>query len=126
MSVEIAGSAAPAASIRNISRRCIEPPCVKRVRNLFLLAGTAKFQRHIAGGAKRGDGFAPGHEFHRDVATVAQFGELSKDIWVINFAGAGIVTAGNVGNMDEADQIDVFFKLGDEIAGGNLLVEKIV
>src|SRR5882724_9260267 len=125
MSVERAGSAVPAASIRNISRRCIEPPRVNRVRNLFFI-GTAELERHIAGGAKRGHRFALGHEFHRDVAAVAEFAELSKDVWVMDFAGSEIVAARNVGDVDEADEIDIFFELGDEVAGGNLFVKKIV
>src|SRR6266568_4739464 len=37
-----------------------------------------------------------------------------------------MMAAGNVGDVNQADKIDVFFELGDKVAGRNLLVEKIV
>src|SRR5580704_15306206 len=98
---------------------------MKRVGR-FLFAGAAEVESHFAGGAKGGDGFARGHEFHGDIAAVAEFAELSKDIGKVDFTGSGIVAAGDVSDVDESDQIDVFFELGDEIAIGNLFVEKIV
>src|SRR5207248_9054268 len=45
---------------------------------------------------------------------------------LVDFAGSGVVAAGNVGDVDEADKIDVFLEFFDEIAFGDLLVEEIV
>ena len=70
--------------------------------------------------------FTKGIEFHGDVARIAQVGELTKNIGIVDFAGARMMTAGNVSDVHKANEADVFLELGDEVASGNLLVEKIV
>src|SRR5213082_1260937 len=65
-------------------------------------------------------------ELHGDVARVMQFGELAKNVGIIDFAGAGMMAAGHVGDVEEIDEIQVLFELGDEVAGRDLLVKEIV
>ena len=57
---------------------------------------------------------------------VFQLSEFPIDICIIDFAGAGLVAAGDVGDVDEADYIDVLVELFDEIAFGDLFVEEVV
>src|ERR1700733_2886697 len=73
-----------------------------------------------------GDFIACGQKFHGYGVTVVQLDEFAEDVGVVDFAGAGLVAAGNVGNVDEADDVDVLLKFFNEIAFGDLLVEEIV
>ena len=59
------------------------------------------------------DGIAERREFHCNVAGIAEFGKLAEDVGVIDFAGAGMMATGNVGNVYETDEIDVFLEIGD-------------
>src|SRR5689334_7345309 len=37
-----------------------------------------------------------------------------------------MMAAGHVSDMDKVDEVQIFFELGDEVAGGDLLVKEIV
>src|SRR5690348_9785210 len=65
-------------------------------------------------------------EFHGDVAGVMQFGKLAKNIGIVDFSGAGMMATGHVSDVDEVDEVQIFFELGDEVAGRDLLVKEIV
>src|SRR5215472_16702364 len=114
---------APAASMRSASRRFIFPPRFKsashprgaRARN-GQFASIAQFLHSIADGVKR----------HGDVAGIAELGEFAENARVIDFAGAGMMSAGHVGEVDKADNINIFLERFDEVAFGDLLVEKVV
>src|ERR1051325_11536569 len=55
-----------------------------------------------------------------------QLGELAKNVGIVDFPGAGMMAARDVGDVDEIDEVQVFFELGNEVAGRNLLVKEIV
>src|SRR5205085_5935738 len=112
-------------SIRSASGRFILPPGVG-VEGTRRPRGAGARNGKLASLAQCLGGIAQGMEFHGRVTGIMQFGELAIKIGVIDFAGAGMMPAGNVGNVDKADEIDVFLELFDEVAFGNLLVEKIV
>src|SRR5438034_5344754 len=119
----MAGRTAPAVSMRSTSRRFIFPPGFECTGGtLGARAADGKF----ASVAQFLHGIAQGMEFHGDIAGITQFGELAENVGIVDFTGAGVVAAGNVRNVDDGDEIDVFFELGDKITGGNLLVEEIV
>jgi hypothetical protein len=89
-------------------------------------AGGAGSCGHFASGAQSCYGVAGGHEFHGCVALIIELAEFAENGFIVNFAGAGLVAAGNIGNVNEADEIDIFFELGDQISFGDLFVEEIV
>ena len=76
--------------------------------------------------AKSGNGLAFGYKFHGYIPIKAQLAELAENIWIIDLAGTGIVTAGNVSDMDNTDQLDILFELCEEIAFGDLVVKEII
>jgi len=58
--------------------------------------------------------------------TVLELSELPIDICIIDFAGAGLVAAGDVGDMNEADHVDILLQFFDKIALGDLFVEEVI
>ncbi len=65
-------------------------------------------------------------KLHGDRVAVAEFREFAIDVGVVDFAGAGLMAAGNVGDVDQPDHVDMLVEFLDEIAFGDLFVEKIV
>src|SRR5438093_8135239 len=81
---------------------------------------------HLARGAKFSDRVAGGKEFHGRVAVVLEPAERPEDVLVIDLAGAGLVPAGDVGDVNESHFIDVLFQFLDQVPFRDLLVEEIV
>ena len=84
------------------------------------------FLGELACSTERSDSVCGREKFHRDIAGILKLAKPSEDVGIIDFARSGFVAAGNIGNVDQADEFEVFIEFGDEIALGNLLVEKIV
>jgi len=63
--------------------------------------------RHLARGAEFADRVAGGKEFHGGVAVVLEPAERPEDVLVIDLAGAGLVPAGDVGDVDKSHSVDV-------------------
>src|SRR6202011_4072150 len=80
----------------------------------------------FAGRAKRGYRISRGNEFHSHVVRVIQLADFAENVRVIDFPGAGFVTAWNVRDVQQANDIKIFFEFGDEVAFSDLLVKKIV
>jgi hypothetical protein len=53
------------------------------------------------------DRIAGGVKLHGDSVLIVQFGKLAIDVGVIDFTGAGLVATGYVGDVDQADHIDM-------------------
>src|ERR1700686_1495004 len=105
------GRAAPAPSNLKSSRRCMETPVVDELRGLISLRATV-FCSHFASGAERGNGLAFGYKFHGYIPIKAQLAQLAEDIWIVDLTGTGVVTAGHVGDVDNADEIEILCQLG--------------
>ena len=86
----------------------------------------AIFHGHFASGAKGGNGLACGYEFHGYISIKAQLAELAVDIWIVDLAGAGIMSARDVRNVNNADEVEILFQLGKEVAFGDLVVKEII
>lgn len=65
-------------------------------------------------------------KLHRDHVSVLQFCKLAINIGVVDFAGSRFMSAGNIGDMNQADDVYVLLELLDQVALGDLFVEKIV
>src|SRR5690349_16751692 len=65
-------------------------------------------------------------KFHGDVAGIVQLAELAKNVGIVDFAGAGMMAAGHVGDVDEIDEIQILFELSEEVPGRDLLGKEIV
>src|SRR5450432_4065967 len=100
------GRVAPAPRSLKSSRRCMGPSGEIRSRGLIRL-DAAVFNGHLAGGAQGLDGIAFGNEFHRHIPIKAQLTELAENIRVVNLAGAGVVAAGHVRDVNDADLIEI-------------------
>src|SRR5215831_4254945 len=98
-------------------------PLGHRVR---LLRSSSGAEGEFAGGAEGGDRFAGGKELHGDGTGEVELCECAEDIRVIDFAGAGFVAAGNVGDVNDGGEVDVFLQLVDQISLGDLLVVEVV
>ncbi len=72
------------------------------------------------------EGVAQGVVLHGDEALVVEVGEEAEDLVVADLAGAGLVAAGDVGDVDEAYEIDVVLELFEEVSGLSLLVVDVV
>src|SRR6266852_5914861 len=65
-------------------------------------------------------------ELHRDRALVFELSKFAIDVAEVHLARAGLVASGNIGDMNEADTLDVVFELFDEVPVGALLVVEVV
>src|SRR5260221_10498046 len=97
--------AAPAPRMRKSSRLCscmVAPwGCVGREFSARIAGGRGQF----AGGSESGYGIAGGYEFHGDEALIVELAELAEDAFVVDLAGARLMAAGNIGDVDETDPI---------------------
>ncbi len=76
-------------------------------------------------GPERFDGVAGRVELHGDEAVVVELCELAVDVSVVDFAGAGLMAAGHVGDVDEGDERDVSFEGFEEVSGLALLMVEV-
>ena len=70
-------------------------------------------------------GVSGGVELHGEPAVVVEFGEPLVNGREVDFAGAGFVPAGDVGDVDEADEVEVGFELFEQISEGPLLLVEV-
>src|SRR5579872_4480077 len=56
---------------------------------------------------KHGNGVPVGVEFHRDIAVVFQFREFLVNVDVVDFARSGLMAMGDVGDVDEANFVEM-------------------
>src|SRR5271157_118338 len=91
----------------NLSARGAVVLCSLRLAFRATLFG--KFPR----GTQRSNYVTSGNKFHGDVSGIAELAEFPVDIREIDFAGARLVAPGNIRDMHQAEQIDVFLQLGD-------------
>src|ERR1700732_1628213 len=101
------------------------PPGVNELSGLISL-GAAVFHGHFASGCKSAYGLAFRYKFHGYIPIKAQLAELAVDIWVVDLAGTGIVAARDVGDVHNADEVEILSEFCEEGAFGNLVVEEIV
>ena len=101
------------------------PPVVDELSGLISLRA-AVFGGHFASGAESGNGLAFRNKFHGHIPIKAQLAQLAEDIWIVDLAGAGVVTAGDIGNVNNTDEVEILFELCKEIAFGDLVVKEII
>ena len=86
----------------------------------------AVFHGHFAGTAKSRNGLAFGYKFHGYIPIKAQLAQLAEDIWIIDLACTGIVPARHVGDVHNADEIEILFQFRHQVAFGDLIMKKII
>ena len=65
-------------------------------------------------------------EFHRAIPIVLELSKLAVNVWIVDFASTGFMTAGDVGDVHEPDDVNVLLQFLDEVALGNLFVKEVV
>ena len=70
----------------------------------------------VPGTPQRLDDIASGVELHGNCPFVAQLRQLAIDVEVVDLAGAGFVTSGNVGNVYQAHLVYVGIEFLDQIS----------
>ena len=65
-------------------------------------------------------------ELHRDRALVFELSEFPINVAEVHLARPGLVASGNIGDVDEADPLDVVFELFDDVPVGALLVVEVL
>ena len=70
------------------------------------MRGASARNSKLAGFAQFLHGIAQGMELHGDVAGIAQLGKFAKNIGIVDFAGAGMMAPGHVGDVDEIEFLE--------------------
>ena len=75
---------------------------------------------------RRRNRVCPGAKFHCRHVLVVQLGQLFVDVAVVDLARAGLMAAGHVGDVNQADHVDVLVQLLDQLPEAHLLVIDVV